>query len=127
MQSTTAPAKSLGYRDSLALFNSVQRGYRKVKELPDIVCSQVDPQSHPSLRKTPESIHFAVDVERITSRVLRDDKELQSAWFAMLNEQPVDAEVGRRLVLRCGRVYGPLNPIVYFTRVRRKRGEPLTR
>jgi hypothetical protein len=127
MQSSSTPAKTLGYRDSLALTNRVLCGYRKVRELPVVVCSSIDPQIPPSLRQTPESIHFAVDVERITAKVLGDSNELQDAWFSMLNELPVDSDTGRRVALRCGRVYGPLDPHTYFRTVKRKRGETIPR
>jgi hypothetical protein len=122
MQSTTTPV-SLGYRDSLSLVTRVLNSYRVVQELPTIVCSSIDPQTPPSLRKTPESIHYLCDTERITARVLGDDKTLQDAWFRMLREEPVDADLGRKVVLRCGRAYGPLDPAVYFRTIRRKRGE----
>lgn len=127
MQSSTTPATSLGYRDSLSLVTRVLNSYRLVQELPAVVCSSIDPQTPPSLRKSPESIHYVCDTERITARVLGDDKELQDAWFRMLREEHVDAEIGRRLVLRCGRVYGPLDPAVYFRTIRRKRGEQVPR
>lgn len=124
--SKKTPAKRSGYRESLALFQRVAKAYRTIQSYPVVVAHQIDPQAQSSPTRTPDIIHFIADTERRTAAVL-DTPELQDTWFKLAQGEAVPSDIGRSVVMRCGRVYGPLEPVKYFRTIKRRRGEQVSR
>lgn len=104
------------------LVGLVVAAYRAVKDLPCIAALNPDPTSRGnSNRWSPDSAHYAVDVENTVRRVIESKPEaertaLAKAWAALLSD---DAKIGKeeqRLIrLLAGPMYTKqLHPGLYF-------------
>jgi hypothetical protein len=103
-----------------SLFRKVVRTYVLTKQLPVMSAKNYDLDSPSKSRKvSADGIHFIADVERITEQALTglpDSKELQAAWFALAQEQPVSQKLSERVIHLCAPRYrdAHLEPFEYF-------------
>lgn len=88
------------------VFKAVIAAYVKTRELQPVIASRIDPDpSSRSQKLTATAIEFCIDIEHATEKALANEPVLQKAWFALALEEPVDPEIERRVIERCGRVY----------------------
>jgi hypothetical protein len=67
------------------------------------------------------ALDWKIDTERITARQLKDAPDLQRAWWALVQNDPISGSTESRLVRLLGSAYFPVAPHKYF-RVFRKGG-----
>jgi hypothetical protein len=60
-------------------------------------------------------IHFAVDVELLTERLLKTPEE-QQTWFALALGMPTERKMANNVIQRCGNAYAArhLEPWIYY-------------
>lgn len=106
------------YRDS---FHAVVEEYVRVRHLSPVVAQNYDPESVGRSTKLHTGlIDWLVDVENATTEALKDRLELQTTWFKIALEEPVDVHLERETTERCGRLYvsRKLEPYRYHFRDR---------
>lgn len=57
---------------------------------------------------------YKIEVERTTERILKDEPELQSCWFAIAQGEHVKPSQEQRLVRLLAKAYRPLRPHKYL-------------
>jgi hypothetical protein len=122
LSSSFSSTRRDSFADDKHLFNLVVCSYLDCKELP-IVCAaaiDADGDSRSSRKKTADTIHFTIDVEHATEAALKGDEVLETVWFALAQEKPCDANIARKVITACARLYAArgLDPRSYFRQIR---------
>jgi hypothetical protein len=106
------------YADQHALVHTVIATYIEVLNLPLVSSFILTEDGFTKHQRTllPESIalDWKIDTERITARQLKDAHDLQRAWWALVQSDPISPSTESRLVQRLGSAYFPLAPHKYF-------------
>lgn len=125
MSTATLSAPSCGsvkskgelFTQYLDIFNAVTEAYVYTKSLSLVVAHRLDDDPTTRSEKlTVDGIHFAIDVQHATEEALKNEPELQSAWFAFVAGEKVEPKISQQLVWKCGRIYEArkLAPWKYF-------------
>jgi len=80
--------------------------YVRLKSLPPLVASCVDPEE----TKLPEKLTFGLveyiaDIETATERALENRPDLQASWWHLALGEAVDQRQRNEVIWRCGRLY----------------------
>jgi hypothetical protein len=103
------------------VFNDVIEGYRDVLSASPLVACNPDDEVRVR-RLGPDLIHYKIDIENATRRVLKDSTLLR-AWEQIVEGHTVPRPVFALVASKCGRIYTSrkLTRYDYFTSVKRGR------
>jgi hypothetical protein len=121
MSTSFCTSRRDSFADSKSLFKRVVAKYVDCKSLPT-VCAVDSDADNPSKsrRMSPNTIHYAVDVEHATVAALQNDSILEAGWFALAQEKPCDGNTARKVITSCAKLYATrgLDPGIYFRHLR---------
>ena len=93
--------------------------WARIRQLEPVASSNPDPDpTKRSQRLTYSLIDWIADIELATEKALADRPDLQSVWFAIALEKPVNMRQRNETLQKCGRIYAGLGlePWKYWRR-----------
>ena len=117
------PSREDQYGADLFLIKRVLEAYERCISLATISTMILNEDGAFDRQKTllpgSTAIDYICDVQRLTARALDGNVELQTAWFALLEGQPIEPAMEHGLVRLLSKAYRFLSPFKYFQHVRR--------